>query len=896
MPLFRRLALSAVKAAAATLAAALIVVGGAVVPVNAVVQYSVSGHVDLGLLGVSAGTNKVSVYLGRAGTTAVDFIYARSAYTNASGDYVIPGVNEGEYSLWFRYVGNDQGFASKFWSNADTAATATPFQVSGDVTGKDALLPAYPMISGVVSLGSAGNHPAGVNAHVTWERQTTWSWEAGPQEGVYTDANGAYSFRAAPGVYRIHVYATADYDYLYVQRPGSENQADPTLITMGTSALAGQNITLPLLGAISGHVYLGNSSVSAGAGDVRISWLNCAVQSCYASGSDPSVLTDALGNFVIPRMGNASWTLTFTYLRDSAFQSFNQRPVATISNYVNVTVPSVTLLPTASISGHVSLGSPATAAGAGSVTITAYLYSTVWNQWLAAGTVPTDAAGNYTISGLTAGSTRLRFHHNSSGEYSDLWWLNAVSASTSSSFPVTSTALTGYNVTMQPGVSFTGVLRNSLGAALTDFTVIAHRYAASGSAELDQYQVENAADGSFAFTGLPAGRYLVEVYQNAFNPPIGRQWIGAVGYAPTPDLSKAILMTAGDQHPFGDVTLLRTARVTGEITCGGCGKAGYSSLYFLDPTRGWVAAGPGTGNYIGYYSLLPGTYTLRAGFQQDSPYALYVSEPFTLSEGEVVTRNVALVAGTLPIGRLVKSNAVGATEVYLVDGLSRLVPVSSISAATDAGVPAAVIAVSPPSLAGYSITAPLSNMIQCYGYLDYFASGGRLWAIDWSLATGWAKTTLVSSTCQTLPVGDHWINGAVFLKSSTGSTTYYITPAGEKRTVTGWLSMVGLSYPYSPEVLPTTNQFLASLPSGEPIYPHGKQPSGWSPTGSWAPGPAAVPAHLDVEPAPAMALGTDELAACYSELFEAIGVGLFAPFARTVTLSTACSVVISASR
>jgi hypothetical protein len=195
-----------------------------------------------------------------------------------------------------------------------------------------------------------------------------------------------------------------------------------------------------------------------------------------------------------------------------------------------------------------------------------------------------------------------------------------------------------------------------------------------------------------------------------------------------------------------------------------------------------------------------------------------------------------------------------------------------------------VIAVSPASLTDYSIASPMSNMVSCYGYLTYLAAGGKLWPIDPPLVTGVAKTELLSSTCHTMPTGDHWINGALFVKSSTSSTVYYITATGEKRQVSGRVSMGSLSYPYWPEVLQVTSSYLSSLPTGSPIPSHfGKHPLASEP-----PATASGATASSENAAPSSILTVEQRARCYTHYFQALGAGLFAPLTHTVTLDADC--------
>ena len=58
-------------------------------------------------------------------------------------------------------------------------------------------------VSGTVSFGTDGNHPAGVSAVVTWQPYETSVYVPGPAEGVRTDAEGRYSLSLEPGTYTL---------------------------------------------------------------------------------------------------------------------------------------------------------------------------------------------------------------------------------------------------------------------------------------------------------------------------------------------------------------------------------------------------------------------------------------------------------------------------------------------------------------------------------------------------------------------------------------------------------------------------------------------------------------------------------------------------------------------
>jgi hypothetical protein len=121
----------------------------------------------------------------------------------------------------------------------------------------------------------------------------------------------------------------------------------------------------------------------------------------------------------------------------------------------------------------------------------------------------------------------------------------------------------------------------------------------------------------------------------------------------------------------------------------------------------------------------------------------------------------------------------------------------------------------------------------------------------------------------------------LFVKSSTGPATYYITGAGEKRQVSGRVVMAPLSYPYPPVVVRVSNSFLDSLPTGSPVVSAlGKRP----PVGLAEAPTSATPSDVNAS----STLTVDQRATCYTDYFQALGAGLFAPLTQTVTLDADC--------
>ena len=235
----------------------------------------------------------------------------------------------------------------------------------------------------------------------------------------------------------------------------------------------------------------------------------------------------------------------------------------------------------------------------------------------------------------------------------------------------------------------------------------------------------------------------------------------------------------------------------------------------------------------------------------------------------------------LPQGSMVKGPG---SRVWFVTSADTVVPVLSFDVTTDMGLPSTYFTVSQAELdqAGPIDDAgtALTNTVVCPGQ-TYFSASGKLWPVAASLVAGLRQTALSASACAAMPKVSAAIQGGLFVQSTTSAATYHITSTGEKRQVSGRVTMGRLSYPYEPVVVRTSSSFLNSLPTGSPIVPFlGKKP----PAGTVQTPLASAPTTLLLAPT----LNVDERATCYTDYFQALGAGLFAPMSQTVTLDADC--------
>lgn len=857
-----------VRYAASLVVAVLVLTGLSAAPAASAAGFAISGHVDLGVVGTSAGAGDVRVAFALQGDYSLQYRADLAVLTDASGNYTISGLTAGIYSLFFDYRGTGQ-FSSEYWQDKALPRDAGTFPVQANVSGMNAVLGAKAFVSGTVSLGAVGSHPAGVQVKVTWERYDGYNWASGPSAGVMADASGAYSVQLGIGVYRFR-YSPTTTGYQPRYWASASRALLATSVTVGSSNIVGMDVTLPVIGSISGHVNLGNSSTSAPPGSVKVSYSVCYDDGCVSS-VPPTTYTDASGDFLFPSLGKGTYTLAFDYVAGSQYQRLSNVVVVVSDVQPIQSGTTVTLAPSASISGRVFLGSGTVAAAAGEVSITAS--NAASGIPVVVATAQTDSSGSYTIPGLRAGSYSLKYTYLGSGDYADQWWPNAPSSVGSSSIYVTTSAVSGIDATLHPGSSLSGVLKDTSGVAITGVTVIAHRFIASSWVEQATFQVNSDSSGAFLFSRLPEGIYRLEARDDRYLGQFGPQKLGSDSYRPG-GMGDVVLST-GESRALGEFTLKRLGRVIGEVVCDVCaprtnGDSLWVTAVAQSPNGEWDATTPSNtfwnyeSGHFDFGPLLPGTYQLRARFSPSNGYADYVSAPFELAEGELL-QNVVIhlrKPGTLTVGKVVRSSA--GTAMYLVTGPNQLVQLSVATSAADFSG-SSVSTASTSALTAYTIgTELLSNTVVC-GATTYFAASGKLWPVTASFVAGLPQTSLDASACSALTKSAFAIPGSLFVQSIAGGSTFQIMADGSKRQVTGRAILrPGLN------VLKVATSFLNSLPTGPPVQPFTVPPR---PTVALA-APTAPPALSSTAP-------SDPRAACYSEFFAAVGASMYGQVATT---------------
>lgn len=206
--------------------------------------------------------------------------------------------------------------------------------------------------------------------------------------------------------------------------------------------------------------------------------------------------------------------------------------------------------------------------------------------------------------------------------------------------------------------------------------------------------------------------------------------------------------------------------------------------------------------------------TMASVAQQSAPYpARY------LRVGSAFLDSLPLGPAILPAGTLVRPS--DSAAVYLVDGPDRLIPIASITSATDAGISGAISVVPRGDISAIPVApAALTNVIDCTGG-PYFSGSNRIWPVASALVAGLRATTLSAAVCSALPRGDATLARALLVKSPSSPAIFALTASGQKSRVLSGASMAALTAPDPARYVTVGDSFLGAIPEGPAVLSPG---------------------------------------------------------------------------
>ncbi len=455
---------------------------------------SISGEVRLGASPVSGVTVEIYGAIGNLLSTTT---------SGSDGSYQFNNLSPGSFYLRTR---NTLGHADVLYDGLPCVGTACRVRdgdavavgAGGVVSGIDLLLTAGASISGTVRDAVSTSALSGVRVQLLDDRGAVAAEQT-------TNASGNYSFGAlAAGDYHLVTRGTPGYvdmSHGNVPCPSACNGLNGVVVTVSAGGSAGgTNFDLPQGESVSGNVMAGGSPA-----------VGALVQLYNDSGIPVAeVLTNPSGNYEITNLPDGDYFIRVWSFGGFAGQLYNgvtctgycdvlsADPVAVSTGNPAASI-NFSLTPAGSISGTV------TAAGAGGLGLVGVQ---VWDQFgFIAGTATTNAAGQYTVSGLQPGQYRVRTT-NQGGFVDQVFGGDSCSPTpcaidSGTAITVGTSTVSGINFALQPGSSISGTATDSFGNPLP--TGLAVLFDVNGI-DIDTAPI---VDGLWRFDGLADGTYYV---------------------------------------------------------------------------------------------------------------------------------------------------------------------------------------------------------------------------------------------------------------------------------------------------------------------------------------------------------------------------------------------------
>ena len=616
-------------------------------PASAAPTYSISGKVVLNNLSTLLPATEATVLASTDPSTSGS---AGSATTDSAGGYTITGLSAGTYFLYLDYTGTDSYQSTWLRDPAYTTVPDFPVVVTNsNVTAPTGTFSKPGTIAGHVTLGAPGVSAGAGEVSVRFSTEATRSgpWSA-DSAGVLTDAEGNYSLpNVSAGYYRIHfVYVgSGSYGSAYYASTTTPlvSEAAVLAVRSATTETADGNL-LPEIN-VTGQISLGTSSKHAAAGDVTISLQYWDPRNnSLVPVDDGTSTTDASGKYSFSGLANIGIHATYTYNGPDRFQTTTvvdySYPYATPSLVEDEIIPSLH-----TVTGHVYLGSTARSATAGEVDVS-------FNNGLGSSvSVPTDANGNYSISGLATGYYIVSLHYNGTEEFADdTLAVDECPEDRNCSIDLT-TDRAGISATLPFPNQVTGRVANENGAALSGMKIAAFDYDPTSGALVGETDTHSVSDGSYSFGALLDGNY-----EFVISDPTGFYGTQVIGTSServplidrgplnlyTTDLFPAVTISGSVIAVGGSAADFANGNVTAELMT----QTGPGGTW--TPTGTYFPVRLSGGAYRFTASMNPGQYKFRIDYHGASGNATSYSATFVAGNGLLTSVGALTVFLTHP--------------------------------------------------------------------------------------------------------------------------------------------------------------------------------------------------------------------------------------------------------
>ncbi|WP_084104828.1 S-layer homology domain-containing protein [Demequina sp. NBRC 110056] len=571
--------------------------------------------------------------------------YARTAEPGPSGVYTLAGLPDGSYLVHASVVGYTVGGGELFFPNvlgeyhdgAWFADDATSLSVAGaPVTGVNFALETGRTITGALAL-DAGAEPALASKPID---VSAFPVDGPPSAAVATSATvagGTYTIdRLYPTSYVVEFRGGVDGAGFTPVVPEFYSNAstweDATEVSLASGNASGINATLAAARSISGTISIPDSVPDEWLGHVAVGAVGSDGTWVAQTTADP--VTGAYTLSALPAgpyrvearassYSSGGGTVTPNLARTFYANAYRLQDATTVNvtsgseSGINISLPTST-----TVSGTVTLPSGMGAAWMPRTRVVATLDGTGFSV-----SATPQSNGSYTLQGVPAGSYRLHF---SVEDYWDAGTLvtsgilpeyfdDAATAEAATLVNVSGTPVTGRNATLVAGRTLSGTVTIPGSLPVQALTAVDVTVEGIGSDVSRTTPV--AADGSYAFVGLPDGDYRVRFVSSGYSAPGSGAWVEAPliseYFDDALDAADAEVVTlAGSGRDDVDAELAAAYSISGTVAVAGGGQADSLGAVWVSATStstGLTSGAPvdaGTGAYT-VPGLAPGDYILE---------------------------------------------------------------------------------------------------------------------------------------------------------------------------------------------------------------------------------------------------------------------------------------------